>query len=389
MNPREHSADVRWDGAPPAPWRDGWARWRDRLLGSPRFRQWAAGFPLTRWVARRRAQALFDLVAGFVYSQVLLACVQLRLFDHLAEGPRTLDALAPRLGLDASACLRLLQAAQALSLVEPRGAGRWGLGPLGAVMAGDRAISAMVEHHGALYADLADPVALLRGQARDSHLAAFWPYATTTAPGQLGDADVGAYSELMSASQPLVAEQVLDAVDLRRWRCLMDVGGGQGRFLIEAARRVPALSLRLLDLPAVVERARQQPDWQALGERARVHGADFLRQPLPTGADIVSLVRVVHDHDDEPAQALLRAVHAALPPGGALLLAEPMADTPGAARMGDAYFGFYLLAMRSGRPRSAARLAEMLQAAGFQAPREHATRQPLQTRVLMALKPGT
>lgn len=365
-----------------------WRDQRNRLLASPRFRQWAAGFALTRWVARRRAQALFDLVAGFVYSQVLLACVQLRLFDHLANGPLTLDALQSRLGLDAAASARLLQAARALSLVEPRAGGRWGLGPLGAVMAGDRAISAMVEHHGALYADLADPVALLRGQADDSRLAAFWPYATTAAPQALDDMQVGAYSELMSASQPLVAEQVLDAVDLRGYGCLMDVGGGQGRFLIEAGRRAPALALRLLDLPAVVQRATRQPEWQALGTRASVQAADFLRQPLPGGADIVSLVRVVHDHDDEPALALLRAVHAALPAAGSLLLAEPMADTPGAARMGDAYFGFYLLAMRSGRPRSATRLAQMLQAAGFQPPHEHATRQPLQTRVLMALKPA-
>ena len=43
-------------------------------------------FPLTRPIARRRARELFDLCAGFVYSQVLLACVRLRLFEILAEG---------------------------------------------------------------------------------------------------------------------------------------------------------------------------------------------------------------------------------------------------------------------------------------------------------------
>ena len=69
-------------------------RLRDRLLASPRFQRWAIGFPLTRWIARRRARALFDLCAGFVYSQVLLACVELRLFEHLAEGPQSLAALA-------------------------------------------------------------------------------------------------------------------------------------------------------------------------------------------------------------------------------------------------------------------------------------------------------
>ena len=48
-------------------------QWRDQRIADPAFRRWAARFPLTRPIAQRRAQALFDLVAGFSYSQVLLA----------------------------------------------------------------------------------------------------------------------------------------------------------------------------------------------------------------------------------------------------------------------------------------------------------------------------
>jgi demethylspheroidene O-methyltransferase len=365
-------------------WHAPWSALRDRLLSNPRFRRWAAGFAPTRPIARQRAQALFDLVAGFVYSQVLLACVRLGLFDHLARGPLDEAELQRRLGLDAVACERLLAAAAALELTEPRGERRWGLGPLGAVLVGDRAIVSMIEHHGALYADLADPVALLRGEAGTGRLADFWAYAGTTRPAQLTSDMVRDYSALMSASQPLVAEQVLDAVDLRPYRRLMDVGGGEGEFLAEAARRAPHLGLMLFDVPAVAERARVRLAAHGLAERSEVHGGDFVRDALPRGADIVSLVRVVHDHDDAPAMALLRAVHAALPAGGTLLLAEPMAGTRGARRMGDAYFGFYLLAMRSGRPRTAERLTAMLHAAGFDDVRERATRQPLQARVLLA-----
>ena len=76
---------------------------------------------------------------------------------------------------------------------------------------------------------------------------------------------------------------------------------------------------------------------------------------MPQGADIVSLIRVIHDHDDAAALTILRAARQALPPGGTLLLAEPMADTRGAEPVG-AYFNFYLLAMGSGRPRRAEEL---------------------------------
>ena len=86
------------------------------------------------------------------------------------------------------------------------------------------------------------------------------------------------------------------------------------------------------------------------------------------------------------AALLLAAVHAALEPGGRLVVAEPMAGTRGARAMGDAYFGFYLLAMGSGRPRTRARLGELLREAGFAGIREIATSVPLQARVVVARK---
>ena len=130
--------------------RGGWRSWRDRLLADPRFQRWAAAFPLTRPIARKRARALFDVCAGFVYSQVLLACLQLRLFDVLFEGPQTADALAARLSMSPAAMQRLLSAAASLRLVERRGRALWGLGPLGAAVVGNPGIAAMIEHNALL-----------------------------------------------------------------------------------------------------------------------------------------------------------------------------------------------------------------------------------------------
>jgi demethylspheroidene O-methyltransferase len=197
---------------------------------------------------------------------------------------------------------------------------------------------------------------------------------------------VNEYSALMSASQPLVADEVLDAYDIRRHRCLLDVGGGQGRFLLAAARRAPQLQLMLFDLPGVVPGATRAFAAAGVAARASAWGGDFTRDALPTGADIASLIRVIYDHPDERALLILRAVHAALPPGGTLLLAEPMAAASGARRMGDAYFGFYLLAMHGGRPRSAAQLSGLLQQAGFTQVQELQTPIPLQVSVLLARK---
>jgi demethylspheroidene O-methyltransferase len=357
---------------------------RDALLASERFQRLAGSLPLARWVARRRAAKLFDLVGGFVYSQILLACVRLKLFDLLAQSPQTTAALAPRLGLSDEAAERLLAAAVALRLAEHRGRGRYGLGPLGAPLVGNTALAAMIEHHTTLYADLADPVALLRGQAKDPALAQMFPYTRAEQPGAIEQERVAAYSALMSASQPFVASEILDAYNFAQHKLHLDVGGGEGTFICSVAKRAPQLRHQLFDLPAVAQRARERFAQAGLSERAQAFGGSFLTDDLPSGADLITVVRVAHDHDDDRVLTLLRKAHAALAPGGALLLAEPMRGTRGAQAMGDAYFGFYLLAMGRGRPRTVEELSGLLQRAGFAAPQQLPTRIPLQVKVLVA-----
>jgi demethylspheroidene O-methyltransferase len=354
-------------------WTDRYLAVRDRWLSNPKFQRWAAAFPLTRPTARKRARALFDVCAGFVYSQILFACVRLKLFDVLADGPLSAADLANRLKVPLDSTERLLEAAVSLQLVDRRPGDRFGLGTLGAALVGNPAVGAMVEHHSLLYADLHDPVGLLRGELRETELAKYWHYSAGNRPESERPAGRSAdYSALMSNSQP--------------HRCLLDVGGGEGGFLIEAGKRHKHLRLQLFDLPPVAQRARQRFASLGLLERTEAHGGNFLTDPLPQGADVISLVRVVHDHDDDAAMTLLRSAHEALPPKGTLLLAEPMAGTPGAGPVGDAYFGFYLLAMGSGRPRTPQTLRRMLRTSGFESSHLVSTRQPLQSRLIVARK---
>lgn len=369
-------------------WGDWIPHWREQLLRSATFRRWAQALPMTRWIARRRAAEVFDLMAGFVYSQVLLAVVRLELLERLAaHGPQTVASLSASLGLPLSSCERLLRAAVAVQLLEVRVGGRYGLGRRGAPLAADAGLRALVCHHQALYRDLSDPVALLRGDTGPGELARFWPYALQA--GDAGNApQAKAYSALMAATQPMVAEQLLQVYPLHQHRRLLDVGGGEGAFACAAALHSPGLRVEVFDLPEVAKRARTKLALAGLGARSQVWPGSFLTDSLPLGADLITLIRVVHDHNDEAVVTLLRAVCSALAPGGQLLLAEPMADTQGASAMGDAYFGFYLLAMGQGKPRSAAELTALLLQAGFERVRPLRTRMPLLLQLLVADSPS-
>ena len=337
-----------------------------------------------RRIANRRARALFDLCAGFVYSQVLLACVKLRVLERLHEKPLALDALCAQLELNPEATERLLRAAISLRLVERDRRGLHRVGALGAPLIANPALSRMIEHHELLYRDLCDPVALLREQSSDTELSRYWPYAQAGIARDAQPAATQSYTDLMGATQRLVVRNVLDRYRLGPHRRLLDIGGGDGTFLMEAATRGPHLQLGLFELPAVAERARRNLSGLLESGRARVFEGDFLQDPLPTGADLISLVRVVHDHDDEAALAILQSVRQAIAPGGRVLVAEPLADTPGAEPVGDAYFGFYLLAMGRGRVRSHWELGSLLRRARFDQIRQIRTRQPLICSLIVA-----
>ncbi len=353
-------------------WQQRRIDWRNRVLASPRFRRFALGNPLMRGIGRRKAEGLFNLVNGFVYSQVLLACVRTGLVDRLAQGPVSVGEAALHAGLSAEASDRLMKAAAAIDIAERLNDGRYMLGRQGASLNGSPGLAEMIEHHALFYADLVDPVALLKRAKGGGHLAAYWAYDE----GQDARADaVAPYSALMAASQAMVAEQVLGAYRFGKHNRLLDLGGGAGVFVQAVGAAFPQLETAVFDLPAVAARA---------PSGVVAHGGNFFEDALPSNFDIISLVRIMHDHDDEPVMKLLRNIAAALPRRGKMLIAEPMAQTPSARGMGDAYFGLYLWAMGQGRPRTIDENIAMLRAAGLGDVRVLPTDLPLVARVIIA-----
>ncbi len=372
----------------PATLRERWLLRRNAILADPRFQRWSMRLPLLRGTAQHHANEMFRVITGFVYTKTLTAVVDAGVVARLAAAPASTADLAAGAGLELPAMQRLLSAAASIDLVEALPGDRWTLGQRGAALSSNVGALAMIEHHKLFYADLADPLAMLRTGRGGGALAQFWSYAEAAGRGErasAADSGTEAYSTLMAASQPMVAEQVLDAYDFGRHRRLLDIGGGHGAFVAQVAARHPGLALSLFDLPPVADMARQVLAGRGLGH-VSVHGGSFRDDPIPPGADLVSLVRILHDHDDSVVAALLAAVHAALPTGGALLIAEPMAGTPGAQAMGDAYFGLYLWAMGSGRPRTAETYRAMLRTAGFSRVREVRVGLPMVTRLLVATR---
>lgn len=365
-------------------------QWLERLYASPKLYQWSLSNPLTRWITKRRTQQIFDLMSGFVYSQVLLGCVRLNLFKMLYQSPLDLQQIALQTKVSEQALQRLLLSAVSLGLLEHRSHQRFGLGALGVPLAMHPGIGAMVEHNHLLYRDMQDPLGFLNN-AWLGTMADYWPYAHDEQAAERAAQDkFSRYSDLMASSQEFVVQEILGSYYFNEHSCVMDVGAGKGRFASELALHAPHLKLQLFDLPPVLELAKATFQSKGLLDRLTSCPGNFLHDTLPQGADLVTLVRVAHDHPDEVVQQLLQKIHDALPVGGTLLLAEPMAQTQSQSGDGpqqtDAYFHFYLLAMGAGRLRTPEELMQMMSKAGFVVIEKLPNNMPIHAQILLGRK---
>jgi acetylserotonin N-methyltransferase len=146
-------------------------------------------------------------------------------------------------------------------------------------------------------------------------------------------------------SSPAVAA----AFDLSRFHRLVDLGGASGHLAEAVRERYPKMQAEVFDLPEV---AKLYPGTIA---------GDFFTDPLPE-ADLYSVGRILHDWSDEKIHRLLARIFAALPEGGALLIAEKLLTPDNVpAHMQS----LNMLIGTEGRERSAAEYEALLRAAGF------------------------
>lgn len=339
------------------------------------------------------------MITGFVHSQILFVFVETGLLHFMKDTPRLESELLDFVDLSEEAALRILRAGAALDVIESPEPDLWVLGEMGATLAANEGAMAIIRHHQLLYRDLTHPMDMLtRQRGKDNSLSEYWHYAAPDADNDAAH-NLGAhhesddiayksapYSEFMAATQPMIWDQVIGRYPFDRHERMLDIGGGSGAFVEAVSKTSDTLQLGVFDLPEVIPHTCQRLAGSALQPRLDLHPGSFKTDPVPTGYDLITLIRILHDHDDDIADLLLSKVFDALPKGGKLLIVEPMAETPSAKRMGDAYFGMYLWVMGTGRPRSANEYHKRLKTAGFSTTRDIQTPLPIIAKAILAIK---
>ncbi|AKU99087.1 Hydroxyneurosporene methyltransferase [Labilithrix luteola] len=174
--------------------------------------------------------------------------------------------------------------------------------------------------------------AVLRGEFAIESFA--WPPQT---PEQVA----GFEASMAAGCTPIVEsfrrarEKVFDGA--ARW---LDVGGGDGTLALALLSELPQLSVDILNLPQTRELVLARARAAGVQTRMGFVGMDFFADELPSGYDVVSFVRVLHDWDESRARALLTKGARAVAPGGHIVVCEEF-RTP--ERLAVQFFWTYFL----------------------------------------------
>ncbi len=102
-------------------------------------------------------------------------------------------------------------------------------------------------------------------------------------------------------------------------RTVVDVGGGTGAMLAEILRVRPTLRGTLVDLPGTVARVGDTFLAAGVADRVTIVGQSFF-DPLPPGADLYLLKKVLNDWPDRETEVILRRCAEAARPSGRIVV---------------------------------------------------------------------
>ena len=307
---------------------------------------------------------LFQMVFGKAVTQALSVVARFGVADHMATGPKTAAELAAATGLNPGHLYRVMRALAGLGVFAADDAGRFALTPVGNLLRSDvpgsmRAIATYV----------CDPWSWkpwgdLAGSVRDGRPAFDQVFGEGVFdylgkhPDEAATFDAG-----MTGFSQQAAAAVLKAYDFAPYRTIVDIGGGHGALLLSILKANPAARGVVFDAPQVAAGAGGAIRAAGLADRCRAEGGDFFAA-VPPGGDLYVLKHIIHDWNDAKAAAILKAVRAAVPPAGRLLLVE-LVVPPGFAPHPAHVLDLEMMVLCDGKERTEAEYRDLLAGAGF------------------------
>ena len=271
----------------------------------------------------QQPKRILEIAYAFWRSKALLSAVELGVFTMLAQGPLDLATLTRRIGIHERGARDFFDALVALGALRRDADGRYG---------NDSEFDCYLDRHKPTY---------LGGLMEHLNARHFQNWGLLTQALRTGapqSGGVGTYKTLhdghpmqeiflngMTAGSLLAARAIAAKFPWRKFSTMIDIGTAQGGAAVEIARAHPHLTGGGFDLPPVEPIFTRYVEKQGLSDRLRFHAGDFFSDPLPS-ADVLVMGRILHNWDLPTRNMLIAKAYRALPPGGVLIVYDPLID---------------------------------------------------------------
>lgn len=309
----------------------------------------------TQW----NRESLLELSRSFMLSRIFLSAAEIRIFDLLAERPLTLQEICSEKQLKPRGIRILLDALSANGLVYKDNEARYSLTQdLASLLttSSKDSVLPMVLHGIALWKSWSNLTEIIRQGENSFRI----PIEDRS------DQEIESFIGAMHVIGKKMAEKVAEAIDLERFKRILDVGGASGTYVIAFLKRQPTLKATILDLPRVAQIALTRIQDEGFSDRVMVTPGDYTVDELPKGHDLVLLSAVIHSNSREENVILYRKVFQALEPGGSILIRDYlMGSTRTHPPKGAVFAVNMLVATKAGDTYTLDEVTEDLKSVGF------------------------
>lgn len=307
---------------------------------------------------------LIQMAGGSWIAALVHAAARLSLADHLADGPKSADALASATGTHAPTLYRFLRTLGNFGIVTERDDQRFALTSLGEALktgAPGAARSTILAFCGPAFARSWDHIIYsLETGKTGFEKANGMPIFDYLA--QHPD-EASHFSEAMVGFHGSEPPTVAAAYDFSNAGTIVDVGGATGNMLAAILSRHAGPRGVLFDRPHVVGDAPALLESRGVMDRVTIDPGDFFER-VTEGGDVYILSHIIHDWNEDQCLTILGNLRRAMKPDSRLLIVEtvlPPGDTPHQGKMQD----MVMLVIPGGQERTEAEYADLLGKAGF------------------------
>ena len=304
---------------------------------------------------------LMQFILGRWISKPIYVAAKLGIADMLADGPKSIDQLATESKSHAAFLYRMMRALASVGIFAENEDNRFELTPMAELLKTGmmRCMPLMFESDwsdkawGCFYDSIKNGSTAF--ETAHGMPVSDWLEKNSEAARVFNEANA-----IKAAGSH---RAILDVYDFSGVSTLVDVGGGIGVLMMQILAAHSSMSGIIVDVPSVVERAREVIQARGLENRCQATAGNFF-ESIPSGGDAYLMSNILHDWSDEQCRLILANCCQAMKAGSKLLVMEmvvPHGNEPSVAKLLD----LEMMVTTGGRERTEAEFEDLFESSGL------------------------